>query len=109
MAKKAKVAVPYSKFKLAVAQTIERAKFTGKVQKDNRVINIELVYENGKPKIQVVKKISKLGLRVYAKGKSIKTIKGGRGITIVSTPQGVMTDKEARIKKLGGELICQIW
>jgi len=109
MAGKSSVSVPYSKFKLAVAKVLEAQKFVSNVQKEKNAININLLYEDGKPKIADIKKVSKLGLRVYAKAKSIKTIKGGRGITVISTPRGVMTGKEAKAKKLGGEVICQIW
>ena len=109
MAGKSSVSVPHSKFKLAVAKVLEAQKFVSNVQKEKNAININLLYEDGKPKIADIKKVSKLGLRVYAKAKSIKTIKGGRGITVISTPRGVMTGKEAKAKKLGGEVICQIW
>ena len=109
MARRKDVSMPYSKFKLAVAQVLENEKFVGKVEKVDRAINIELIYTNGKPKIEQVKKVSKLGLRVYSKSKNIKTIKGGRGMTIVTTSQGVMSGREAKSKKLGGEVICQLW
>ena len=56
-----------------------------------------------------VKRVSKLGLRTYIKSKNITPIKGGKGIIIVSTPKGVMTGREAKAKKLGGELICKVW
>lgn len=109
MAKKNNVLLPYSKFKLAVALVLEKEKFVGKVQKQDSSISIDLVYQGPKPKIIAVKKVSKLGLRVYTKAKSIKTVRGGRGITIISTPLGVMAGSEAQEKKLGGEVICQIW
>lgn len=109
MAQKPKVAMPYSKFKLAVAKVLEKEKFVQKVEMQENIIEIDLIYENKKPKIESIKKMSKLGLRVYVKSKNIKSIRGGRGLTIISTPQGVMSGKEARTKNLGGELICQIW
>ncbi len=109
MAKKPSVNVPYSKFKLEIAKAIEASKFIGKVAKEDKNINIELVYENQKPKITEIKRISKLGLRVYAKKKDIKTVKGGKGLYILSTPRGVMTGQAAKTKNLGGEVICQIW
>lgn len=109
MAKKKNVLVPTSKFKLAIVKVLEKEKFVGKVEMEDKVINIELVYQNGKPKITSVKKVSKLGLRVYSKGKNLRTIKGGRGIVLVSTPKGVMTAKEAKGNKLGGEVIAEIF
>lgn len=109
MAKKPKVVMPYSKFKLAVAKVLEKEKFVQSVVMEDKVIQIELIYENKKPKIETIKKMSKLGLRVYVKSKNIKSIRGGRGLVIVSTPKGVMSGKEAKAKNLGGELICHIW
>lgn len=109
MARKNAVAVPYSKFKLAVAKSIEKEGFIGKVQKNERVINIELIYEENLPKISEIKQVSKQGMRVYTKSKSIKAVKGGRGTIIVSTPQGLMGGKDAKKKNLGGEVICRIW
>lgn len=109
MAKKPNVTVPYSKFKLEIAKAIEVSKFIGKVTKEDNNINIELIYENQKPKLTEIKRVSKLGLRVYAKRKDIKLVKGGKGLYLLSTPQGVMTGKAARAKNLGGEVICQIW
>jgi len=109
LAKKSEVSFPYSKFKLEIAKVLEADKFVANVNKNELRITLDLIYENGKPKITEIKKVSKLGLRVYKKIKNIKKVKGGRGIYVVSTPQGVMTDKTARTKKLGGEVICQVW
>lgn len=109
MARKNSLSFPYSKFKLAVVKVLESEKLINNVEKEEKLIKMGLIYDNGKPRISHVKKISKLGLRVYSKSKNIKTVRGGRGVTIITTPQGVMTGKEARAKKLGGEVICQIW
>ncbi len=109
MAKKQNTSVPYSKFKLEIAKVIEETKFIGKVQKVDSKIEIELIYVDQKPKLTEIKRVSKLGLRVYVKGKEIKKLKGGKGSYLISTPQGVMTGQQAREKKLGGEVICLIW
>lgn len=109
MARKNSLSFPYSKFKLSVVKVLESEKLIDKVEKEQKLIKMGLIYDNGKPRISHVKKISKLGLRVYSKSKNIKSVRGGRGVTIITTPQGVMTGKEARAKKLGGEVICQIW
>ncbi len=109
MAKKDLVRVPKSKFKYEVAKVLENEKFIGVVTLAENLIEINLVYKNQLPAISEIKKISKLGLRVYTKSKNIKSIKGGKGITIVSTSKGVMTGKDAVVKKLGGEVICQVW
>lgn len=109
MARKTNVVVPYSKFKMAIARVLAKEKFIAKAEKEENLINIELLYTNGKPRISTVKRVSKPGLRLYEKAKNIKEPRGGRGLTIVSTPQGVMAGKEAKQKKLGGEIICRIW
>ena len=109
MAKKPSVSIPYSKFKMEIANVLEGTKFVGKVKKENSKIEIELLYENQKPKITEIKRVSKLGLRVYVKSREIKKVKGGKGLYLLSTPSGVMTSKEARAKNLGGEVICLIW
>lgn len=109
MAKKPKLTVPYSKFKLEVIKVLEKEKFIGSVDKKGLVINVDLVYTDQGAKISQIKKVSKNGLRVYTKSKNIKSVRGGRGMFIISTPQGVMSGKEARSKKLGGEVICQLW
>ena len=109
MAKKSQVTVPFSKFKLEIAKVLEKEKFVSKVSKENLKIIIELEYEDQKPKISQIRRVSKLGLRVYVRGKNIKKIKGGKGKIIISTPKGLMTGEEAKAKKLGGEVICRVW
>ena len=109
MAKKSGVSFPFSKFKLEVAKILEKEGYLSKVNKNGSLISAGLIYEKQEPKLNQIKKISKLGLRVYSKSKHLKSHKGGRGIYIISTPLGVMTDKDARHKKLGGEVICQVW
>ena len=88
---------------------LEKEKFVGQVEKSDSKLKIVLLYENHKPKITQINKISKLGLRVYIRSKNIKKVKGGRGIVLVSTPKGVMTGNEAKKSNLGGEVICQVW
>lgn len=109
MAKKPGVSVPSSKFKLEVAKVLEKEGFVGKVTLSENRIEIALIYDARKPRLTEIKRISKPGLRIYTGNASIKKVKGGLGITIISTSQGVMTGNEARSKKLGGEVICQLW
>lgn len=109
MARKSDVSLPHSKFKEQVALTLSKENFVGPVKKDGANMKIELEYDGGKPKINEIKKVSKLGLRVYSKSKNMGEVKGGRGIYIVSTPRGVMSSREAKSKKLGGEVICLVW
>ncbi len=78
--------------------------------KKAHTITVTLAYdENGDPKITDVKRISKLSRRIYKGSSAIKPVKNGLGVTIVSTPSGVMTGREAREKKVGGEVMFEIW
>ena len=109
LANKEQVVLPYSKFKLQIAKVLEKEGRVEKTQKEGKGLELVLKYDKTKPAINEIKRVSKLGRRVYIKSKHIKSIKGGRGFSIISTPNGVMTDKDARKKNLGGEVICQIW
>jgi len=107
------VSVPFSEIKYQIAKILAKNGFVGGVEKKGRktqkIIEITLKYDNGSPKIFGLKKVSKPGQRIYKKFREIKSVKGGYGIAIVSTPRGLMTNKEARKQKLGGELICEVW
>ncbi len=74
-----------------------------------KVIKIILKYEDKTPAIAGLKKISKPGQRIYLGAREIKPVKSGRGVAIISTSKGLMTGKEAKKQKLGGEVICEIW
>jgi len=70
---------------------------------------VDLKYYNGSPVIKEIKRVSKPGRRIYAKATSIPKIQNGLGLAIVSTSIGVMSDNDARIKKVGGEIICRVF
>ena len=72
-------------------------------------IKIELKYHQGAPVIKRIKRISKPGIRVYSKIKELQKSYGGLGISILSTPKGVMSDNQARINNVGGEILCEIF
>lgn len=84
-----------------------------KFEDDNKqgLIKIALKYnaETKEPAIRSLERVSRPGLRQYAKPEEIRRVKNGLGIAIVSTSKGVMTDKEARSQNVGGEVLCQIW
>jgi small subunit ribosomal protein S8 len=107
------VRIPFSKLKFEIAKILEREKFVEKTSKVGRktrkIIKIDLKYENSKPVISGLKRTSKPGQRIYLSVKRIKPVRGGYGFAIISTPKGLMTDKEARRKKAGGEILCKIW
>jgi len=77
--------------------------------KKQGVVRVYLKYIAGKSAIRNIKRISKPGLRVYVRGKKVPTVLRGRGLAIISTSKGVMTDKEARELGVGGEVIGYIW
>jgi len=108
------VDVPASKMKKAIAEILKKEGFIKdyEVVNDNAqgTIKIELKYGPNKEKtIYGIKKISKPGLRVYAKADQVPKVLGGLGIAIISTSNGVITDKEARKLGVGGEVICYVW
>lgn len=107
------VRIPFSKLKYEVAKILEKEKFVGKVdkmgKKTRKVIKINLKYENGKPIISGLKRISKPGRRVYLPVKRIRQVRGGYGLAVISTPKGIMSNKEARKQRVGGEILCEIW
>ena len=104
------VDIPKSKIKLAIADIlVEEGYIKGYVVED-RMIKVTLKYVGNKQKvISGLKRISKPGLRVYSKAEELPRVLNGLGIAIISTPQGVMTDKEARKANVGGEVIAYIW
>jgi len=108
------VDIPFSDLKYGIAKILEKKGFVAKVEKKGkkvrRTIEITLKYDANQPVISGLKRISKPGQRIYKKAKEIKPVKGGYGVAVISTPrEGLMTDKEARKKKLGGEIICEVW
>lgn len=107
------VVIPFSKFKFSLAEVMKKEGLVGEVstqgRKTKKTIKIELKYEDNKPFISGIKRVSKQGQRVYIKKNELKPIRQGYGVLIISTSQGLMTNKEASIKKLGGESICEIY
>ena len=109
------VDVPSSRMKLAIADILVDEGYIAKYEMvDNgnfKDIRIFLKYNNNKNErvISGIKRISKPGLRVYAGGDELPKVLGGLGTAIISTNQGVLTDKQAREKKIGGEVLAFIW
>jgi len=105
--------IPYSQLKYEIAKLLEKKGFIAKVskvgKKEKKFIEIVLKYDNKVGAISGLRKISKPGQRIYLPARKIRKIKGGYGIAIISTSHGLMTDKEAKKQKLGGEILCEIW
>ena len=107
------VEVPASKIKNEIARILKSEGFIAdyKVKKNNvqDILVLSLKYVDKERVITGLKRISKPGLRVYAKAQELPRVLNGLGIAIVSTSHGVMTDKEARANSLGGEVLAYIW
>ena len=108
------VEVPASKMKMEIARILKEEGFIAdyKLAKDDVQGMITLTLKYGQKKERVItglKRISKPGLRVYAKACDVPKVLNGLGIAIISTSKGVMTDKEARKESLGGEVLAYIW
>lgn len=111
---KPSVDVPLSKVKFAIAKILEAEKFVEKVETvevlKRPYIRITLKYDvDHAPAITTISRVSKPGRRVYVKVDELRTIQSGFGFSIVSTPNGLMTNKEARKRRLGGEIICEVF
>jgi len=108
-ANKTSVAIPFSKTKLSICDVllnegyINEVNVEGEVKKD---IIVKLKYYEGKPVIELLKRVSRPGLRIFKSAKDIPSVNNGLGVCIVSTSKGVMTDKQAREKNCGGEILC---
>lgn len=112
--RKTAVSVPFSNFKLAVAEKLVAAGFVKSVEKKGKkvkkTIDVVLKYaESGEPTIKGVKRVSKPGRRLYRGAHEVNPVRYGHGALVLSTPQGVLTDKEARTQKIGGEALFEIW
>lgn len=108
------VEIPASKMKKEIAEILKKEGFIRDAEyvEDNKqgIIRLFLKYgPNNERVISGLKRISKPGLRVYTKSQEIPRVLGGLGIAIISTSKGVMTDKDARQAKSGGEVICYVW
>lgn len=110
------VEIPVSKVKRGLAEVLKREGFiwdwSESKQDDEPVgnINIELKYgPSGEKVIRSIKRVSKPGCRVYSSAKDLRPILNGLGISILSTSRGVMSDREARQQKVGGEILCEIY
>jgi len=108
------VDIPASRLKIAIGEILKREGyirgFEVKSQGSRRTIRIHLAYtDKREPAIAGLQRVSKPGLRVYAQRREIPRVYGGLGIAILSTPEGVLTGKEARRRSVGGEVLCYVW
>lgn len=105
--------VPGSKLKLAIARILEREGFVGSVKESmagpKKTLEVSLKYNEKEPAIRAVKRVSTPGRRVYRGADDLPTVLSNQGIAIISTSAGVMTNREARKRRLGGEILCEIY
>lgn len=111
---KTQVSLPFSKMKLAIAEALKKEGYLSNVEtkgrKIKKALEVELtVDENGVSKIKGVKRISKPSKRVYMGADDIQPIKYGHGIIILSTPNGILSGKQAGRERVGGEVLFEIW
>lgn len=111
LARQHEVLVPYSKLKYAIAQLLEREGWVIGLatQEHNRWLKVLLKYDQGKPIIANLRRVSTPGRRVYVSRHDLPKVLNGMGMAIISTPKGLMTNNEARKARLGGEVICEIF
>lgn len=111
-ARKPSVAMPSSNAKVAIARVLKDEGYIDDldVQKEGAKseLTVTLRYHEGAPVIEKIKRVSKPGLRIYRQTGDLPTVLGGLGVAIVSTSAGVMSDREARAKGIGGEVICLV-
>ena len=112
-AKKLRVEIPAFKIKQGLADILKRESYIHdySIVEDSKqsVIKIQLKYREGSCAISGLKRISKPGLRIYKDSSQLPRVLNGLGTAVISTSKGLMTDKEARSKSVGGEVICYIW
>lgn len=112
MVRKTEVRLPYSKLKFAIAKILAQEGFVESASKDTEghgTLVISLKYEGRESVIRSLTRISKPGRRMYSGVDTLPKVLSDHGIAIISTSQGVMTNKEARKRKLGGEVLCEVF
>jgi small subunit ribosomal protein S8 len=111
----ASVDVPFSNFKLALAEVLVREGYLKSVERaanelGHPVLRIGLKYGPRRTSvIHQIKRVSSPGRRAYAKAKQVPVVRGGLGVAVISTPNGLLVDRDARRKNVGGEVICEVW
>ncbi|GHT88066.1 30S ribosomal protein S8 [Betaproteobacteria bacterium] len=111
-AQKANVRMPSSKLKVAIAKVLQSEGyidgFAVREAEGKAELDVALKYYAGRPVIERIERVSRPGLRVYKGSDDLPKVMNGLGVAIVSTPKGVMTDRAARVSRVGGEVICLV-
>ncbi len=107
--KKEVVEVPITKMNTEILKVLKQEEMIEDFEVGDGMIEVVVKYDDGEPTVAHFDRISSPGQRIYVASKEIKPVMNGRGISIISTPKGLMTGAMAKSKKLGGELICNVW
>jgi small subunit ribosomal protein S8 len=106
------VSIPHSKMKESIAHVLKREGYVTEVAVEGKVpkqLKIKLKYVGRKSVIEGIRRVSRPGLRRYSGALEVPRVRGGLGVTILSTSEGIMTALQARKKNVGGELLCEVW
>jgi small subunit ribosomal protein S8 len=106
------IALPHSQMKESIAHILKKEGYIGEVSvegKDKKTLKLKLKFEGKKGVIEGLRRVSTPGLRRYVGSTEIPRVRGGLGISIVSTSRGLMTGTQARKNNVGGELVCYVW
>lgn len=110
---KKNVSLPHTNYLEQVANVLVEEKYLNAVEVSGdapkKTLNLSLSYVNDTPALSHIKRISKPGVRIYSKNTSLKPILSGMGIAVLSTSQGIMTDRTAKKKNIGGEVLFELW
>lgn len=116
-ARKERVTIPYSRMRFTIAKVLEEAGFVGEVDKKKKKVrtsqhtflDIRLKYEAKEPAMHSVKLVSTPSRRIYIKARELRPVRSGFGISILSTPKGIMTGSQARKENVGGQMVAEVW
>ena len=113
MVQKDEVVLPSAKLKISILEVLKKEGYIEDFKEDKdgfmRNVSVKLKFDNNKPAISFLEKVSKPGRRVYSGKSEIPVVLSGRGTVIISTPKGVMTGREAKSKGVGGEILCKVY
>jgi len=111
---RAECAAPHSKMKAGIARILKEEGFIldyaeGADERGHKTLVVKLKYVDGQPSINGIDRVSRPGLRLHSKSDAIPRVLNGLGVCILTTPKGLVKDRDARRRKLGGELVCNVW
>ncbi len=104
-----KVEMPHSRVKEAVAKVLVSEGYVEKAEQQGKNLTIKLKYDDKAPAMTDIRRVSRPGRRVYSGIKNLPRVWGALGISVLSTPKGIMSSRQARHLNVGGEVICQVW